>query len=74
VNLMHANNLAVVFSPTVMRDVTGARQIADMQGTNLCIRFLIENTKVLFNSQDLVLSNERNGATEGGAGGSTNRI
>jgi Rho-type GTPase-activating protein 1/2 len=48
VNLMPASNLAVVFSPTIMRDATGARQISDMSATNICVKFLIENAYTLF--------------------------
>jgi len=48
VNLMHASNLAVVFSPTLMRDMTGARQISDMQATSTCVKLLIENANALF--------------------------
>jgi hypothetical protein len=61
VNLMHANNLAVVFSPTVMRDLTGARQISDMQATNLCVKFLIDNATVLFSPAKRSVSLDRNG-------------
>jgi RhoGAP domain len=59
INLMHANNLAVVFSPTVMRDMTGARQITDMQATNMCVKFLIENANALFNINKISLSIDR---------------
>jgi hypothetical protein len=59
VNLMHANNLAVVFSPTIMRDMTGARQISDMQVTNMCIKFLIDNANILFGKRNPSLSLDR---------------
>ena len=59
VNLMNANNLAVVFSPTIMRDMTGARQISDMQATNLCIKFLIEHAKALFPSRKISVTVDR---------------
>jgi hypothetical protein len=45
---MHANNLAVVFSPTIMRDATGERQILDISATNMCVKFLVENAIALF--------------------------
>jgi Rho-type GTPase-activating protein 1/2 len=61
VNLMHANNLAVVFSPTIMRDMTGARQIADIQATNMCVKFLIENANALFKSPKKSISLDRSG-------------
>ena len=61
VNLMHANNLAVVFSPTIMRDMTGARQISDMQATNMCIKFLIDNANILFGKHNPSLSLDRSG-------------
>jgi Rho-type GTPase-activating protein 1/2 len=61
VNLMPANNLAVVFSPTIMRDMTGARQISDMQATNICVKFLIENAKALFATQKRSLSVDKSG-------------
>jgi hypothetical protein len=63
VNLMHANNLAVVFSPTLMRDQTGARQIADMASTNQCVKFLIENAVTLFTSEKLTLQPIEKSAT-----------
>ena len=59
INLMHAKNLAVVFSPTLMRDMTGARQITDMQATNLCVKFLIENAKALFTPAKVSLAIDR---------------
>ena len=61
---MHANNLAVVFSPTLMRDMTGARQIADMQTTNMCVKFLIENANVLFGTRKQSISLERAGTQD----------
>lgn len=63
VNLMHANNLAVVFSPTIMRDMTGTRQISDMQATNICVKFLIEHAKELFLPRKL---SDRSGDSVGG--------
>jgi len=65
VNLMHANNLAVVFSPTIMRDITGARQIADMQATNACVKFLIENATILFPISKKSLSSDRSEGVSG---------
>jgi len=63
VNLMHANNLAVVFSPTLMRDQTGARQIADMNSTNQCVKFLIENAVILFTTGKPTLQTIEKSAT-----------
>ena len=61
VNLMHANNLAVVLSPSIMRDMTGARQISDMQATSSCVKFLIVNANVLFGSRKPSLSLDQSG-------------
>ncbi|GAO52764.1 RhoGAP-domain-containing protein [Saitoella complicata NRRL Y-17804] len=47
-NLMHAKNLAVVFSPTLMRDRTGVREITDMQGKSKLMQLLIEHAEVVF--------------------------
>jgi acid phosphatase family membrane protein YuiD len=64
-NLMHANNLAVVFSPTIMRDATGTRQIADMQPTNACVKFLIENAYDLFPQSKKSISGDRSEGVTG---------
>lgn len=58
---MHANNLAVVFSPTIMRDQTGARQISDMQATNMCVKFLIEHANSLFAPRKVSVTADRSG-------------
>jgi len=63
INLMHANNLAVIFSPTIMRDMTGARQISDMQATNICVKFLVENAAALFAIHKISVTIERSGDT-----------
>lgn len=74
-NLMHAKNLAVVFSPTIMRDVTEARQIADMEVTNACVKFLIENAYTLFNPPRNSLSSiDRSSETKGLLARPSNRI
>ncbi|OLL22476.1 putative Rho-type GTPase-activating protein 3 [Neolecta irregularis DAH-3] len=48
VNLMNTRNLAVVFSPTLVRDPTGLREFHDMQAKNLCVQFLIEHAERIF--------------------------
>jgi len=66
INLMHASNLAVVFSPTIMRDATGTRQITDMTATNSCVKFLIENAHALFpQSKKSVSSSDRSDGVTG---------
>jgi hypothetical protein len=59
VNLMNAQNLSVVFSPTIMRDKDGSRQILDMQATTLCVKFLIEHANTLFSTHRPSVSLDR---------------
>ncbi|KAH7328369.1 hypothetical protein B0I35DRAFT_403749 [Stachybotrys elegans] len=47
-NLMSPKNLAVVFAPTIMRDLNIEREMTDMHSKNLAIQFVIENTHVIF--------------------------
>lgn len=42
-NLMSSRNLAVVFAPTLARDQTGEREVADMQARNDATQMLIDN-------------------------------
>jgi len=63
VNLMSAQNLAVVFSPTIMRDKDGTRQIMDMQATGACVKFLIEHANALFTMRKPSLSIDRSVGT-----------
>jgi Rho-type GTPase-activating protein 1/2 len=45
---MSPKNLAVVFAPTIMRDLNIEREMTDMHAKNLAIQFVIENTHVIF--------------------------
>ncbi len=45
---MSPRNLAVVFAPTIMRDVSLDREMTDMHVKNQAVQFLIENNKVIF--------------------------
>jgi hypothetical protein len=42
-NLMTTKNLAMVFGPTLMRDVEASRDLVDMSFKNAVIEFLIMN-------------------------------
>jgi hypothetical protein len=45
---MTSRNLAVVFAPTLMWDLTGEREMNDMHSKNNAIQFLIDHNKVIF--------------------------
>ncbi|RYP54858.1 hypothetical protein DL768_000422 [Monosporascus sp. mg162] len=47
-NLMTPKNLAVVFAPTIMRDMNIEREMTDMHAKNLVVQFIIENTHNIF--------------------------
>ncbi|EPS36548.1 hypothetical protein H072_9914 [Dactylellina haptotyla CBS 200.50] len=47
-NLMNARNLAVVFAPSLMRDLTGELELRDTHAKNEAIQFIIENAKPIF--------------------------
>ncbi|KAG4303967.1 hypothetical protein PORY_002620 [Pneumocystis oryctolagi] len=47
-NLMSSKNLAVVFSPTLLRDESGARDIIDIQAKNIGIQYLLDNSNDIF--------------------------
>ncbi|KAI9171019.1 N-chimaerin [Paramyrothecium foliicola] len=47
-NLMSPKNLAVVFAPTIMRDLSIEREMTDMHAKNLAIQFVIENSHRIF--------------------------
>jgi hypothetical protein len=47
-NLMSPKNLAVVFAPTIMRDLSIEREMTDMHAKNLAIQFVIENSHLIF--------------------------
>jgi len=59
VNLMNSQNLSVVFSPTIMRDKDGTRQIIDMQATTTCVKFLIDHANTLFSMHRPSISLDR---------------
>lgn len=48
VNLMTARNLAVVFAPTLVRHITGEREIVDMQARNDGTQLLIDRYTTIF--------------------------
>ncbi|KAK4156510.1 hypothetical protein C8A00DRAFT_12549 [Chaetomidium leptoderma] len=47
-NLMSPKNLAVVFAPTIMRELSLEKEMTDMHAKNLAVQFLIENSHVIF--------------------------
>lgn len=47
-NFMNARNLAVVFAPSLMRDLTGELELRDTHAKNEAIQFIIENAKSIF--------------------------
>ncbi|ODV90652.1 hypothetical protein CANCADRAFT_31537 [Tortispora caseinolytica NRRL Y-17796] len=53
-NLMTVRNLAVVFSPSILRDETGEREITDMGKRTAVIEFLIQNAEALHNTGTLL--------------------
>ncbi|GFP53402.1 hypothetical protein ACSS6W_000929 [Trichoderma asperelloides] len=50
-NLMSPKNLAVVFAPTIMRDLSIEREMTDMHAKNLAVQFVIENTNQIFQEE-----------------------
>ena len=48
---MSPKNLAVVFAPTIMRDLSIEREMTDMHNKNLAIQFAIENTHRIFQEE-----------------------
>lgn len=47
-NLMSPKNLAVVFAPTIMRDMSIEREMTDMHAKNNAVQFIIENSHTIF--------------------------
>ncbi|RDA84133.1 hypothetical protein CP532_0102 [Ophiocordyceps camponoti-leonardi (nom. inval.)] len=47
-NLMSPKNLAVVFAPTIMRDLSIEREMTDMHAKNIAVQFVIENSHRIF--------------------------
>ncbi|PNY26034.1 Rho-type GTPase-activating protein 4 [Tolypocladium capitatum] len=47
-NLMSPKNLAVVFAPTIMRDLSIEREMTDMHAKNIAVQFVIENSHKIF--------------------------
>lgn len=45
---MSPKNLAVVFAPTIMRDLSIEREMLDMHAKNLAVQFVIENSNIIF--------------------------
>ncbi|KAK5998688.1 putative Rho-type GTPase-activating protein 4 [Cladobotryum mycophilum] len=50
-NLMSPKNLAVVFAPTIMRDLSIEREMTDMHAKNIAVQFVIENTHRIFEEE-----------------------
>ncbi|KAH9839288.1 RhoGAP-domain-containing protein [Rhodofomes roseus] len=47
-NLMNAQNLGVVFGPTLMRSREMVSEFADMGGKATCVQWLVENAPIVF--------------------------
>lgn len=45
---MSSKNLAVVFSPTLLRDESGMRDIIDIQAKNIGMQYLLDNAESIF--------------------------
>jgi hypothetical protein len=45
---MSPKNLAVVFAPTIMRDLSIEREMTDMHSKNIAVQFVLENTNRIF--------------------------
>lgn len=45
---MSSKNLAVVFAPSIMRDVSLEREMTDMAAKSVAVQFLIENSDKIF--------------------------
>jgi hypothetical protein len=45
---MSPKNLAVVFAPSIMRDVSIEREMTDMHAKNLAVQFVLENSHIIF--------------------------
>lgn len=50
VNLMTPKNIAVVFAPTIMRDLSLEREMTDMQARNDVVQFVVEHSEEIFAS------------------------
>jgi hypothetical protein len=47
-NLMTPKNIAVVFAPTIMRDLSLEREMTDMQARNDVVQFVVEHSNEIF--------------------------
>ncbi|KAJ4413844.1 Rho-type gtpase-activating protein [Gnomoniopsis sp. IMI 355080] len=47
-NFMSPKNLAVVFAPSIMRDLSVEREMTDMAAKSVAVQFLIENSDKIF--------------------------
>lgn len=45
---MSPKNLAVVFAPTIMRDLSIEREMTDMHAKNLAVQFMLEHSNEIF--------------------------
>ncbi|PHH64434.1 hypothetical protein CDD81_4655 [Ophiocordyceps australis] len=50
-NLMSPKNLAVVFAPTIMRELSIEREMTDMHAKNIAVQFVIENSHRIFGEE-----------------------
>ena len=50
-NLMNAKNIAVVFAPTIMRDLDIEREMTDMQARNDVVEVMIEHSGEIFGGE-----------------------
>ncbi|KAG5518374.1 hypothetical protein PMAC_003171 [Pneumocystis sp. 'macacae'] len=60
-NLMSSKNLAVVFSPTLLRDESGMRDIIDIQAKNIGMQYLLDNAENIFGGSSKEKEHENNG-------------
>lgn len=47
---MTPKNIAVVFAPTIMRDLSLEREMTDMQARNDVVQFVVEHSEEIFAS------------------------
>lgn len=45
---MSPKNLAVVFAPTIMRDLSIEKEMTDMHSKNVAVQYIIEHSSTIF--------------------------